>query len=50
MSAGFAGRDVVGLRGLNIHMILEVRNKHIVKYANYLRDYIVYGLHLWYAV
>ena len=46
MSAGFAGRHVVGLGDLSIDIFLEVQNK---SYSQIwcLIDYVVPGLHLW---
>ena len=47
MSAGEAGRHVVGLLDFFIDVFLEVQNK---KYSGilYLIDYIAHGLHLGY--
>ena len=47
MSAGFAGRHVVGFGDLSIDVFLAVRNKRY-SWILYLTDYIVYGLHLLY--
>ena len=47
MSAGDAGRHVVGFGDLSIDVFLEVQNKKYSKIL-YLIDYIAYGLHLWY--
>ena len=49
MSAGFAGRHVMGFEDLSIDVFLEVQN---TKYSLilYLMDYIAYGLHLWYTI
>ena len=49
MSAGFAGRHVVGFGDLNIDIILEVQNKGYSQIL-YLIGYIDYGLHLWYKI
>ena len=46
MSAGFAGRHLVGFGDLNIDIFLEVQDK---KYSQILHliDYVVPGLHFW---
>ena len=49
MSAGFAGRHVVGFGDLSIDVFLEVQNQSY-SWILYLIDYIVYGLHLWYNI
>ena len=49
MSAGFAGRHVVGFGDLSIDISLEVQNKRYSQIL-YLIDYIAYGLHLWYQI
>jgi hypothetical protein len=47
MSAGFAGRHVVGLGYLSVDVFLQVQNEHYTQ-TLYLIDYIAYGLHIWY--
>ena len=49
MSAGFAGRHVVGFGDLSIDAFLEVQNKRYSEIL-YLIDYIAYGFHLWYKI
>ena len=46
MSAGFAGRHVVGFEDLSIDVFLEVQNKRYSQIL-YLIDYVVPGLHFW---
>ena len=46
MSAGFAGRHVVGFGDLSIDVFLEVQDKRYSEIL-YLIDYIAYGFHLW---
>ena len=45
MSAGEAGRHVIGFGDLSIDVFLKVQNQRYSKIL-YLIDYIVYGLHL----
>ena len=49
MSAGEAGRHVVGFLDFFIDIFLEVQDK---KYSQilYLIGYIAYGLHFWYNI
>ena len=47
MSAGEAGRDVVGFLGFVIDIFLQVQDKTYIQIL-YLIDYIAYGLQLWY--
>jgi len=49
MSAGEAGRHVVGFLNLCIDVFLEVQNKRY-GWILYLIDYIVYGFHLLYKI
>ena len=49
MSAGEAGRHVVGFLDLFIDVFLEVQIKRY-SYILYLIDYIAYGRHLWYTI
>ena len=46
MSAGFAGRHVVGFEDLNINIFLKIQNKRYSQIL-YLIDYVVPGLHFW---
>ena len=49
MSAGFAGRHVVGFGNLSIDIVLEVQNKRYSRVLH-LIDCIVYGLRLRYKI
>ena len=49
MSAGEAGRHVVGFLIFFIDVFLEVQNQRY-SLILYLIDYIAYGLHLWYKI
>ena len=49
MSAGFAGRHVVGFEDLSIDVFLEVQNQRYSKIL-YLIGYIADGFHLWYKI
>ena len=49
MSAGEAGRDVVGFLDLFIDVFLEVQNKRSSSIL-YLIDYVVYGFYLCYEI
>ena len=49
MSAGFAGRHVVGFGDLSIDVVLEVQKKRYSQIL-YLIKNIAYGLHLWYKI
>ena len=49
MSAGEAGRHVVGFLNLSIDVFLEVQ-KQTYSQRLYLIDYIAYGLHLLYKL
>ena len=49
MSAGEAGRHVVGFLDFFIDVFLEVQNKRYSEIL-YLIDYIAYGLNLWYEI
>ena len=46
MSAGSAGRHVVGFEDFTIDIFLEVQNKRYIQIL-YLIDYVVLGLHFW---
>ena len=46
MSAGFAGRHVVGVGDLSTDVFLEVQSKRYSQML-YLIDYVVPGLHFW---
>ena len=46
ISAGFAGRHVVGLGDFSMDIFLEVQNKRYGQIL-YLIDYVVPGLHFW---
>ena len=49
MSAGFAGRHLVGFGDLSVDVFLQVQNKACA-WILCLIDYIVHGLHLWYIL
>ena len=47
MSTGFAGRHVVGLVDLSIHVCLEIQNERYIEML-YLIDHIAYGFYVCY--
>ena len=49
MTAGFAGRHVVGFEVLSMDVFLELQNKRYSQIL-YLIDYVVPGLHFWYSI